>query len=403
MGYGGGELSRGPGANLRRAVPHLIGPAGVIYGSVPLRRIPMLVKQPHIIIIGAGIVGASLAYHLSRKNVSVTLLDKAAKLAAGATEKSFAWVNVAHDAPETYLRLRQQAIADWHRVEAAFEGKLAGNWSGALTWYDEPAETARIGQRLLSAGYAVRLVDQAEIRRLEPNLRTVPAQALFAENEGVIEPIIATELLVSAAQAAGAHVRLGTEVLGLAFDGERIAGVVTRNGSLVADSVVLAAGASAAALCQPLGLRLPLAASPAILLDFHTSQAFVNRIVSMPGMEIRAASATRLVAAEDYVDESVENCPSAIGRRTLQAIKKQWRTAEATTLVSASVGQRPMPADGLPIVGRVGHLAGLYLAVMHAGVTLAALIGRLAATELVSGQDEALLAACRLERFSGVR
>ena len=359
----------------------------------------MLIKRPHIIVIGAGIVGASLAYHLSRKNVSVTLLDKAAKPAAGATEKSFAWVNVAHDAPETYLHLRQQAIADWHRVETAFEGKLSSNWSGALTWYDEPAKTARIEQRLLSAGYAVRLVDQAEIRRLEPNLRTVPAQALFAENEGVIEPITATELLVSAAQAAGTHVRLGTEVLRLTFNGERITGVVTSNGSLAADSVVLAAGASATALCQLLGLRLPLVASPAILLDFHTTQAFVNRIVSMPGMEIRAVSATQLVAAEDYVDGFGKNSPSAIGRRTLQAIKEQWRNAEAITLASANVGQRPMPSDGLPIVGRVTHIAGLYLSLMHAGVTLAALVGRLVAAELVSGQDEALLATYRPKRF----
>ena len=64
------------------------------------------------------------------------------------------------------------------------------------------------------------------------------------------------------------------------------------------------------------------------------------------------------------------------------------------------IGQRPMPQDGLPIIGRVNHLYGLYLSVMHAGVTLAAVTGRLAAAEILSDQDDDLLSTYRLERFN---
>jgi glycine/D-amino acid oxidase-like deaminating enzyme len=58
-----------------------------------------------------------------------------------------------------------------------------------------------------------------------------------------------------------------------------------------------------------------------------------------------------------------------------------------------------MPADGEPIVSPVAGVPGLYLAVMHAAVTLAPAVGRLIARELVNGTVEPALAGCRLDRF----
>jgi glycine/D-amino acid oxidase-like deaminating enzyme len=58
-----------------------------------------------------------------------------------------------------------------------------------------------------------------------------------------------------------------------------------------------------------------------------------------------------------------------------------------------------MPADGEPIVGPVVGAPGLYLAVMHAAVTLAPAVGRLIASELVNGTVEPALADCSLDRF----
>lgn len=359
----------------------------------------MISKHPHIIIVGAGIVGASLAYHLTRQNARVTLIDKATKPAADATEKSFAWINSGHDAPETYLNLRQQAIADWHRLEAEFKGHLKVDWSGALTWHENTVETERIWRELNNFGNQVRLVDRQEIRLLEPNLKNVPAQAIFAENEGAIDPTLTTELFVKAAREAGADIQLGNEVLSFITNGSRVAGVVTANGNLTADVVVLASGTSTAALCKMLAISLPVNISPAILMHFHNHQRFVNRIVSNPFMEIRAASNTLILAAENYIDESVENNSQAIAQRTLEKIKKYWQGAEQIKLASVMVGRRPIPQDGLPVIGRATHIDGLYLSVMHVGVTLAAIVGRLAAAELLSDQDDSLLSFYRLKRF----
>ncbi|OUC08262.1 hypothetical protein RY27_10005, partial [Litorilinea aerophila] len=62
-------------------------------------------------------------------------------------------------------------------------------------------------------------------------------------------------------------------------------------------------------------------------------------------------------------------------------------------------GRRPIPEDGLPILGFTQAVANLYLAAMHSGVTLAALVGELAALEIATGRPVDLLAPYRLERF----
>jgi len=360
----------------------------------------MIAKHPHIIIVGAGIVGASLAYHLARQNARVTLINKASKPANEATGQSFGWIIAGHDAPEAYFNLRQQAITDWHRVENEFNGQLKVNWSGALTWYDKMLEMERIVHDLINFDYKARLVDKQEIRHLEPNLKNVPDQAMFVENEGAIDPTRTTVLFVKAARDASANIQMGNEVLSFMTNGSRITGVVTVNGSLTADIFVLAAGVRTTTLCQPLDLTLPISSSPAILMRFHTNHQFVNRIVSNPFMEIRAASDTLILAAEDYIDESIENNPHAIAQRTLEKVKKHWLGADQTKIANVMVGRRPIPHDGLPIIGRTTKIDGLYLLVMHAGVTLAAIVGRLAATEILSDQDNVSLSSYQPKRFN---
>ncbi len=359
----------------------------------------LISTYPHIVIVGAGIVGASLAYHLASQHARVTLIDKAMKPASDTTEKSFAWINVAHDVPEAYLHLRQQAISDWHRVENELKGQLKVDWSGALTWYESAAQTERIAHKLSHSGCSVRLVNHQEIRLLEPNLKDVPTQAMLAKDEGAIDPIPATEVFIKAARERGADIQLGNEVLSFMTHGTRVTGVVTANGKLSGDTVVLTAGTHTVSLCQSLGITLPVNTSPAILINFYNQRRFVNRIVSNPYMEIRAASNTLILGVEDYIDETTENNPYAIAQRTTEKIKKYWQGAEQIKLANVRVGKRPIPQDGLPIIGRTTPIGGLYVSVMHAGVTLAAIAGRLAAAEILTEQDDSLLSCYRPERL----
>jgi glycine/D-amino acid oxidase-like deaminating enzyme len=76
------------------------------------------------------------------------------------------------------------------------------------------------------------------------------------------------------------------------------------------------------------------------------------------------------------------------------------RGAEHLRLAEQALGYRPIPPDGMPMVGFVSEVAGLYVAAMHSGVTLAPLIGRFAVAESVHGRSEPALAPCRPDRFA---
>ena len=78
---------------------------------------------------------------------------------------------------------------------------------------------------------------------------------------------------------------------------------------------------------------------------------------------------------------------------------RRFHGADTVTPIDARVGWRPIPADGKPIVGFTPDAPGLYLAVMHAGVAMAPVVGRLATGEIVAGNEAEALAPCRVSRF----
>ena len=106
-----------------------------------------------------------------------------------------------------------------------------------------------------------------------------------------------------------------------------------------------------------------------------------------------------MLAAEDYVDDAPENQPAAMAQRTASAIRSELEGAEAIEAAYACVGLRPIPADGVPVIGSLPNIEGAYVCVMHPGVVLAAIVGQLASEEIITGQPASALAACRPARF----
>ena len=106
-----------------------------------------------------------------------------------------------------------------------------------------------------------------------------------------------------------------------------------------------------------------------------------------------------MLAAEDYVDDALENQPAAMSQQTASAIRNELEGADAIVLELACVGLRPMPFDGVPIIGYLAQVEGVYVCAMHPGVVLAAIVGQLASEEIVDGQPASALEACRPARF----
>ena len=331
-----------------------------------------------MIVVGAGIVGASVAYHAARAGAAVTMVD-AGRPGAGVTADSFAWVGAAGVRTGPAAVIRATAADEYRRLEAELPG-LPVTWSGSLSWRAEGGAP--------EAGHGEEVVDADTVLALEPGVREPPEWAVWAPGDGAVDPVGATERLVTGARDHGARVLPDTAVTAVRRDAAgRVAGVETAAGSLSGDTVVLAAGVATAALGAPLGVHVPVEPSPSPLFDFRAPLGLVRTVVNTEDFDLRQVAADRLIAAADSPE------------RTLAAVRSTFRGAEGVELLGTRIGARPMPVDGEPIVGPVHDVPGLYLAVMHAGVALAAAMGRLIARELVDGTADPSLSGCRPDRF----
>ncbi len=214
-----------------------------------------------VVIVGAGIIGASVAYHLSLRGADVTVVD-AGELGGVATSASWAWINASAGNPERYARLRMHAMRMWHRLGTTLPA-LDVRWSGGLLWDIPPDELHAYQAEHTSWGYPVRLVDRAEAGRLEPALASPPGLAVHVEVEGSVEPRQAARILLTEAVVRGATVLPRTGVERLATKGVAVRGVKTAGAGVVpADEVVIAAGSETAPLLATAGYALALDTPP---------------------------------------------------------------------------------------------------------------------------------------------
>ena len=87
-----------------------------------------------IVVVGAGIIGASIAYHLVKRGAKVVIAE-AVRPGAGATEKSFGWINATFSKrPRAYFDLNQLGLAGWRRLETELGGELKVQWGGSVAW-----------------------------------------------------------------------------------------------------------------------------------------------------------------------------------------------------------------------------------------------------------------------------
>ena len=348
-----------------------------------------------IVIIGAGIIGAAAAYQLARAGHVVTVIDAGAP-GGGATGRSFGWINASFHKDVAHFALRAEGIAAWHRL-----GLTDVAWPGCL-WFEEAGDAfTSFHNTLENLGYPVGVLDRDAVRALEPALADPPAQALRFPGEGVAEAAGAARDLLVRATGLGARVLAGIAVRGIETASGRVTGVVTDAGPVPADTVLVASGTATPGLVEPFGVALPMLQRPGLLLTTQAFPPLLAHVVVAPGQELRQLPDGRFLAPTspnhqgdeaDSLGDSAEALAEAARQRIAALIGQDVR------LTGITLAHRPVPGDGLPVVGPAGP-DGLYLAVMHSGVTLAAIMGEMIAAELTNGGPQALLTPYRPGRF----
>ncbi len=329
-----------------------------------------------VIVIGAGLIGASIAFELARKGREVTVIE--AGLPAGlASGRSFGWINASFSLNAAHFALRLAGMAAHRRQAMALPGLHRA--SGCLWWEETGAAFDATASRLAEAGYPMERLGRAAILAREPALKTPPEAALFFPTEGWVDPAALTHALLC---ASGARLVSGVAAR-LWLQKDRVRGVETALGRLVGDQVVIAAGVAAAGLLAPVGVHLPLLHRPGLLVRTAPVRLRLPHILAAPEQELRQDDQGRLLApaAAFHQSDTGENLADPLGQAEA-ALGRIGAMLGLSGLRAEAVMQaeRPVPGDGLPAVGPVTD--GLWLSVLHSGVTLSAIVAEGLAQEM---------------------
>ena len=365
-----------------------------------------------VVVIGAGVYGAAVAAALARRGAPVTVVDAGAP-AGGTSGATFSWTNSCGKQPRAYHDLSVASMAA-HRELAA--GVPHSDWyheGGNLEWAGEDVERAALRAKVagvLDYGYEARWLSRAEVVRLEPDLdpAALPdGEIAYFPREGWIEPTRLVAHLLADAVRGGAEVVRDDAVTALDVVAGAVRGVRLASGArLPAGAVVNCAGPQAAGVAALAGLALPMRNTRGVLVYTSPVAVSVSRVVHAPRVHLRPDGAGRLLLHTHEIDGAArvsESGAVVVEPSAVDAVF-EWARAlypgvRAATVESVRVGERPIPGDGLPVLGRVAELPTFHFAVSHSGATLSVHAGDLVAAEVVGEDRDDALAAFRFERF----
>lgn len=373
------------------------------------------------VIIGAGVIGASIAFHLTRLGIQPLVIEKNDP-AAGSSGACDGLVFLQSKKPGLHLKLALESRRRFDCLRDQLGAGIEFKPSGGMCLIESEAELAamrRFVEEQRLSGLQVDLIDGDEARRREPCLSGTVIAATWSALDAQVNPYALTFAFLSAAKSAGARISTGQEVKRLHVVSGKAAGVSTSQRRINAPVVINAAGALAAEVGRMAGLGIPIiprrgqilvtAAVPPLLKHCLISAQYV------------AAKFNPELAAEGGMGFSLEQSDSGnilvgstrefVGfdrRTTFDGVRSiASRIAPVipaltrVPVIRTFGGLRPYTPDGLPILGKVAGLEGFIMAAGHEGdgIALSAITGELIADLIDKGRTSFPLDAFRLERF----
>lgn len=360
------------------------------------------------LILGGGVIGLSVAYHLSRPGASVTMLDAHEPGQASSAAAGMLAPLAEASAPGPFLGLALDSLRRYPALVAALcdagGSDLSLQGPGMLRVARTEAEEAALCRALSwqpPLGLPLHRLTGAEARRLEPGLGGEVQAAVLSPAEKHVEPRLLLAALKAACRAQGVEIIAHSPATSLETSAGRARAVLSSPVRHTFGTLVLAAGAWSRALGQQLGYDIPVAPLRGQILALGPqSPAPFSHTLYTHGAYLVPRADGRVVAGatEEWAGFAAETDDAAIMGLRAEASALVSALA-AWPLQSAWAGLRPVSADGLPLLGRVPGWDNVHLATGHGrnGILLTPVTGALLADHLL--HDAPLPAAFDPARF----
>jgi glycine/D-amino acid oxidase-like deaminating enzyme len=367
---------------------------------------------PRVAIIGAGVMGAAIAYRLAGRGVDVVVLDRHDP-GAGSSAASFALVTARLAQDRAGFDLCVAGMEEMHRLAWGLAPAPWYHAEGCLVWAtdaDRAAALAESVRRLRDWGYAAEAIPAGklppELAVHSPTLAADTTVVWFPDEAWVDAPAM-THRLLEAARYAGGRVLSGPEraVVAIGTRAGRVSDITLHGGQTIpVVAVVNAAGADAGQIAALVGHELTIAPERGLVLHvtmpamggelprpLQTDEAHLRpdghgvALLTSPAIDARLGDAP---PGPYPLDDPLTRALHARGAEVLPIL------ADATPL-AARVGAGTQPAGFLARAGPVADVPGYWEAVAGPGITLAPLIGRSLAEEILGGPGHPLLTPFR--------
>ncbi len=378
-------------------------------------------RHTDILIVGGGIIGCSIAYHLTRLGRTDVLLLEKSGLTHGATWHAAGLVGQLRTSRNT-TRMLQQSVELYDRLEEETGRAIGWRKVGSLRLAcsrDRLFEIKRSATMARSFGLEMHLLTPDEARGLFPLMSTEGVvAAAYIPSDGYIDPSGVTQALAAGARARGVQILEGVRVTGVAVDGRRATGVLTDRGPFGCEILVNAAGMWAREIGSMAGVRLP---ALAIEHQYLVTEPVPSLPPSMPTLRdpdhlVYYKPEVQGLLVGGYEANTVpfghRGIPREFGQRLLPPNVERFEPLAALaarrTPVLRDLGVRqlvngpiPYSADGDFIMGRVPELDNVYVATGFLyGIAAGGGAGRMMAEWIVDGRPSLDLWPLDVRRFS---
>jgi glycine oxidase len=296
--------------------------------------------------------------------------------------------------PELVQTLREQTDIDveylpWGALELLATEQQRAGWA------------ERIGE-LRKRDLGIELIDEPELRKLEPRLGSFPHGAVLVSDDHHVSNEELLRALRQACDKLGVRRHEPCEVRRLLRLADHVLGVETSEGYYTAAETIVAAGAWSAALLRGVGLELPLKPVRGQILALR-SELVVRHVLWLEHGYLVPRFSGELLVGSTLEDVGFRVANTVGGLERLVRLALQFCPAlEAAEVSRQWSGLRPMAADGLPVLGRFGAVKGLLAATGHYrdGILLTPVTARILAELLLQGSTTLDLGEFSPDRFS---
>ena len=371
-------------------------------------------NQKKITVVGAGIVGTCIAHELSRLGQNVTIIDKSIP-GSGTSGKSFNWVNATYPKkPYSYNYLSQLGLGAFDDLNRYID--FPGKWNGSLEWFIDTKKHKElldnVNQLLKYQTHSKHeIIDNLKASSFEPNIDfNKNNNIVYSVEDGAIDTLKTIENLVARISFNGGKVINNCAYKNSIYRSGKLSSINTSLGEIETDLIIFATGVDTNSLINKKVLREPTAG---IIIKTKPYMSIINKIIVGPGIHIHQQTDGRLIIGEQ--DGAPENHKlrlkgypskfpsSSFANQHVNKILNQARSfiknMDEVEVESVDIGWRPLPSDGLPIIGYINSNQDSYVASMHSGISLGPIVGKIVAQEITENINNNLFKSFRPSRF----